>query len=270
MRKIFLLFLLVLSAFTVAFAQRIPSVGVIAFEAGSGVSAADAASVSGLVISELSSWGTLNVVQGSAGADYLIRGTLSKQGNSFVLTALTINANTQQELNTYTEQAGTVSSLPIFSFCLKAVDRVPLPNYLLGTWQASLNMPDGPVVCIIEFKSDRTVSVERYDTWEHRLNNSLRYEGYGRGSYSYAGFANRVITVNSQQVRIDASVNVNLVLEETLPNQTSVNAGLSLVFNGDKTAFNFVNGALPCGTNYDGPSVYPFAALGFVNFTKIR
>jgi hypothetical protein len=269
MKKIFLLFLLVLSAFT-AYAQRIPSVGVVPFEADSGVNAADAAGASNRVISELSSWGTLNVVQGSTGADYIISGTLSRQGNTFVLSASTKNANTQQVLNTYTEQAGTVSDISIFSFCSKAVERVPLPNYLLGTWQASLNMPDGPIVCIIEFKSDRTVSVERYDTWEHRQNNSLRYEGYGKGSYSYAGYANRVITVNSQQVRIDATVSVNLTLEETLPNQTSVVAGLSLVFNGDKNSFNFVNGALPCGTNHDGPSVYPSASLGFVNFTKIR
>jgi len=270
MKKIFLLLLLVLSAFTAAFAQRIPAVGVIAFEAGSGVSAADAANVTGSVISELSSWGTLNIVQGSAGADYIIRGTLSRQGSSFVLSALTINANTQQELNTYTEQAGAVNNISIFSFCLKAVDRVPLPNYLLGTWQASLNMPDGPIVCIIEFKSDRTVAVERYDTWESRQNNSLRYEGYGKGIYLYAGFANRTITVNSQQVRIDAIVNINLTLEETLPNQTSVIAGLYLVFNGERTSFNLVNGTLPCGTNYDGPSVYPSASLGFVSFTKIR
>jgi hypothetical protein len=270
MKKIFLLFLLVLSAFTTAFAQRIPSVGVIAFEAGSGVSAADAAGVSSRVISELSSWGTLNVVQGSTGAEYVISGTLSKQGNSFVLSALTKNPNVQQELNTYIEQADAVNNISIFSFCLKAVERVPFPNYLLGTWQASLNMPDGPIVCIIEFRSDRTVGVERYDTWEHKQNNALRYEGYGRGSYSYVGYANRVITVNSRQVRIDATVSVNLTLEEVLPNQTSVVAGLSLVFNGDKSSFDFVNGALPCGTNHDGPSVYPSASLGFVNFTKIR
>jgi hypothetical protein len=113
--------------------------------------------------------------------------------------------------------------------------------------------------------------VERYDTWEHRQNNALRYEGYGSGTYSYVGYANRVVTVNSQQIRVDASISVNLTLEETLPDQTSVNiAGLFLVYNGDRSGFNFVNGTLPCGTNHDGPAVFPSASLGFVNFTKIR
>jgi hypothetical protein len=154
---------------------------------------------------------------------------------------------------------------------MKAVDRVPFPNYLLGTWQSTINMPDGPVVCIIEFKSDRTVSVERYDTWEHRQNNSLRYEGYGAGTYSYAGYANRVVNINSQQVRIDAAANVSLRLEETLPEQTAVNqAGLYILFNADKSAFEIVNGILPCGRNFDGPSVYPSAVIGFSRFTKIR
>jgi hypothetical protein len=110
--------------------------------------------------------------------------------------------------------------------------------------------------------------VERYDTWEHRQNNTLRYEGFGGGSYSYAGFGNRVITVNAQQIRIDATISVNLNLEETLPEQTAVNrSGLSLVFSGDKNSFNIVNGALPCGMNY---GVNPPTSLGFTSFTKIR
>jgi hypothetical protein len=163
-----------------------------------------------------------------------------------------------------------LNNASIFSFCLKAVDRIPFPNFLTGTWQATLNLPDGPVICIIEFRADKTIRVERYDTWEHKNNNSLRYEGYGRGSYSYVGYANRVITVNSQQVRVDATIGVSLRLEETLPEQTSVNrSGLSIVFNGDRSTFNIVNGTLPCGTNHDGVTVYPSSSLGFTNFTKI-
>jgi len=267
-----LVFSLLITAFSAAYAQRIPSVGVMMFETyGGGVTAADAASITDRIISELKSWGTINVTQGSDGAEYFIRGNISKQGNLFILTAETVNVSTQRVLNEYREQIPDISDSPLLSFCTKAVDRVPLPNYMLGTWQSTLNMPDGPVICIIEFRSDRNILVERYDTWEHKQSNAIRYEGYGIGSYSYAGFANRVITVNSQQVRIDATISVNLKLEETLPEQTELNqAGLSLVFNGNRSTFDIVNGSLPCGTNHDGPSVYPSASLGFTNFTKIR
>jgi len=267
-----IVFLLLIAVFSVSYAQRIPNVGVMPFETyGSGVTAADAANITNRIISELKSWGTLNVTQGSEGAEYFVRGNISKQGNFFILNAETVNASTERALNDYREQISNISDSPLLSFCTKAVDRVPMPNYLLGTWQSTLNMPDGPVVCTIEFRSDRNIIVERYDTWEHKQSNAIRYEGYGTGSYSYAGFVNRVITVNSQQVRIDATISVNLKLEETLPEQTELNqTGLSVVFNGSKSAFDIVNGSLPCGTNHDGPSVYPSASLGFTSFTKIR
>jgi hypothetical protein len=237
---------------------------------GGGVTAAEAVNVTNRVVSELTSWGTINVSQGSAGVEYIIRGTISRQGNSFVLQGQTIEAATERVLNEYREQVD-VNNISVLTYCARAVERVPFPNYLLGTWQATINMPDGPVVCIIEFKSDRTVTVERYDTWEHKQLNALRYEGYGNGTYSYAGFANRVVTVNAQQVRIDATVNIRLILEETLPEQTEVNqTGLFLVFNSGRSAFDIVNGALPCGQNFDGPSVYHSDTIGFTSFTKIR
>jgi len=60
-------------------------------------------------------------------------------------------------------------------------------------------------------------------------------------------------------------------LEETLPDQASVNrSGLHLVFNGDRTTFEIVNGMLPCGRNFDGTAVYHSAVLGFSQFRKIR
>jgi len=63
----------------------------------------------------------------------------------------------------------------------------------------------------------------------------------------------------------------NLTLEETLPEQTAVNQGsLGIQFNPDKNYFEIVNGSLPCGRNYDGPSVYPSASIGFTQFTKIK
>jgi len=268
-RKLPVFFLLIISLS--AYAQRIPVVGIPVFETTGTVTPTDAAAVTRMIITELSSWGTINVIERADGAEYVIRGTLSRQGNSFIVSASTTEVSSNRVLNEYREQGASVREISAFSFCMKAVDRVPFPNYLLGKWQSTLNMPDGPVICIIEFKSDRTVSVERYDTWEHRQNNSLRYEGYGDGTYSYAGYANRLVNINSQQVRIDAAANVSLKLEETLPEQTAVNqSGLYILFNGDKSAFEIVNGILPCGRNFDGPSIYPSTVIGFSRFTKIR
>ena len=270
-KNIIIFFLLITINGGALFAQKLPVVGVMVFDVyGAGVTPAEAVSITNRIVSELNSWGTLSAAQGSAGAEYIIHGTIARQGNSYVLSGVTSDADSGRALNEYKEQI-EIDNISLFSFCAKAAEKVPFPNYLLGTWQSSINMPDGPVVCIIEFKSDRTTVVERYDTWEYRQGSALRYEGYGSGAYTYAGYANRVVNVNSQQMRIDAAVGINLKLEETLPEQTSVNqTGLFLVFNADKNAFNIANGSLPCGRNYDGQSVYPSANLGFINFTKIR
>jgi len=270
--KFFLVFLLLFVSLNFAFAQRMPSVGIVAFEAStSGASPTDAFNLTNKATAEFNSWGTLNIIQGTTGAEYIVKGSLSRLGNEFTLSAVTTDAS-GRVLNEYNEKANNVNNISIASFCAKAVERVPLPNYLLGTWQSTLNMPDGPVICIIEFKSDRrTAIVERYDTWEHKQQNALRYEGFGSGTYSYRGYANRTINVSGRQARIDAVVSINLALEETLPAQTSVSlSNLNLEFNADRTSFTIVSNMMPCGRNFDGPSVYHSAVLGFSQFSKIR
>ncbi|MCL2801924.1 MAG: hypothetical protein FWD28_09235 [Treponema sp.] len=268
-KALFFIFFAVSMSFI--YAQRIPVVGVAAVEtAGGGVTAADATNLTNRIVAEFNTWGTITVVQGDSGAEFVVRASISRQGNNFVLSARTFDAN-NRVLNEYNEQARTLNEISISNFCAKAAERVPLPNYLLGTWQSTLNMPDGPVVCIIEFRADRSVRVERYDTWEHKQQNALRYEGYGTGTYTYMGFANRVLSIGGQQVRVDATVGVSLTLEETLPAQTSVQqTGLHLVFNANRTSFDIINGILPCGRNFDGPSVYRSEILGFSQFVKIR
>jgi len=273
MKRYLFVILILTFALSAAFAQRVPVLAVMPIEATNrGVTPDEAANLTRQIIAELTSWGTLNIVQVEAGSDYIIKGTVSQLANNIVLSAVTIETRSGKTLGETKEQAGAVKDIQIFTFCARAVDKVPLPNYLLGTWQSTLNMPDGPVVCIIEFKSDRTAVVERYDTWEHKQRNALRYEGYGKGTYSYAGyFARRSMTVNSQQVQIDATASINLTLEETLPEQTAVNIGrLGIVFNSNRSAFEIAGGSLPCGRNYDGPSVYPSEYLGFTQFVKIR
>jgi len=273
MKKTFLLLFFVFFAFFSVFAQKTPVVAIIPFEASGGrVTPEEASRVTGLVVNELNSWGSLKILQSEDGAEYVVRGTLSRVGKEYVLSAYLMDANSKKRLNDAAEKATSVADISIFSFCSNIVQSVPLPNYLIGTWQSTINMPDGPVVCIVELKSDRTAKVERYDTWEHKNKNSLRYEGYGTGKYSYIGFfVRRSITVDSKQVQIDAMAGFNLTLEETLPEQTSVNLSrLGVQFNSDRSAFTIVSGSLPCGRNYDGPSVYPSAYIGFTQFTKIK
>ena len=277
--KRILLICFLFTALSAVFAQRMPSVAITPFEAAGRVTADEADNITRRIIAELRSWGTLNIITGAAsdgaassgavnsGADYIVRGTLSRQGNNFILTAETIDAKQGKVLNESREQAISLGNFPDFSLCAKIIDKIPLPNYLLGTWQAVINMPNGPVSCIIEFKSDRTIRVEKYDTWESKQHNALKYEGYGSGTYSYIGYAQRVVN----QVRIDASANFYFKLEDTLPEQNNFNrTALYLVFNDAKNNFEIIGGSLPCGRNYDGPSVYPSENVGFTKFTKIR
>ncbi|MDR0302047.1 MAG: hypothetical protein LBI04_07035 [Treponema sp.] len=173
MRRAFFSILLTIFALGAVFAQMIPVVAIMPLEAIGGRAAPEEASrITTQVVAELRSWG-LNIMQAEAGAEYIVHGTLSRVGSNYILSAVTTEARSQKKLNESTEQAASLEELSIFSFCTNIVQNVPVPNYLLGTWQSTVNMPDGPVVCIMEFKSDRTVNVERYDTWEHRRNNSL-------------------------------------------------------------------------------------------------
>jgi hypothetical protein len=258
------------------FAQRLAVVGILPFDAD-GVSAGEAADLTRQVIAELGSWGTLSVLEGgeAGGAEYVIQGRLARQGNTLTLSAATVETRSGRVLNESKEQGGSVSALSIQSFCAQAVENVPFPNFLLGKWRSTITMPEGPLVCILEFRSDRSVLVEQYDTWEHRQRSALKYEGYGSGTYSYAGYARRTMTIrdsqgNSRQSPVDATVGLNLKLEETLPEQTAVSlSGVRLLFNEDKSSFEMLNAGLLCGRNYDGPSVYPAETAAFTRFTKI-
>jgi hypothetical protein len=268
-----LLALVFLGAGLGLFAQRLSIVGIPPFEAAGGSSPGDAASAARQVIDELKAWGTLIILEGEEAnnAEYIIRGKVTRQGSAFVLSADTVEVRSGRVLNASKEEGASLSGISIFSFCAQAVENIPYPNYLLGTWQSVISTPEGPLVCIIEFRSDRTVRVERYDTWERRQNNFLKYEGYGTGGYAYAGYVRRTMTIRDAQGRsrqspVDATISVNLTLEETLPEQTALSqSGLRLLFDDPKTAFEIVSAGLPCGRNYDENS-----SLVFTRFTKIR
>jgi hypothetical protein len=268
-----LITLLFLCTALAAFAQRLSVVAVFPFEAsGNGVNAADAAALTGQLINELQSWGTLNIVSGDQAdsAEYLIRGQLARQNNQMVASAVTYNAKTNKALNSSKERAASVSALSsqIFSLCAQVTENIPFPNYLLGKWRAVINMIDGPLTCILEFRSNRTVLVEQYDTWEYRGGDrSLRYQGFGTGTYSYWGHVRRTVRGSP----VDGFVTINLKLEDALPKYAALSlTRLNLFFDEGKNNFSLVSAGFGCGDNYAGSSVYPQAAVVYTAFTKIQ
>jgi hypothetical protein len=254
------------------FPQRLSVVAVFPFEAkGNGANTADAEALTRRLTEELESWGTLTIIGGDGAnrADYLVKGQLASQNNQMVLSAVTYNAKTNKVLNSSREQAAGVSALSsqIFSLCAQITENIPFPNYLLGKWRAVIDMIDGPLVCILEFRSDRTVRVEQYDTWEYRADRSLKYQGFGTGTYSYWGHVRRTVRGSP----VDGFVTLNLKLEDALPEYTTLSlTRLNLFFDEEKNNFELVSAALSCGDNYAGPSVYPQAAVGYTRFTKIQ
>jgi hypothetical protein len=263
------------------FSQRMVTVGVFPLEAGDGISPAEAARVSGQILAELRSWGLISVVEGdrAESAEYLIRGLLAKTATAFVLKATTFEARTGRALNNAEGQAANLNELGehIFAFCVQAAENVPFPNYLLGKWRSVIDLGDGPLTCILEFRSDRTVVAEQYDTYEYRNGSSLTYQGYGRGTYSFAAQVRRVVALRDarglvyREAPVDGVVSLNISLEDTLPKYTSLGRNrISLAFDEAKSSFELINGSFLCGENLGGPGIYPETAVAYTHFTKIQ
>ena|GEM_PF-377129 len=225
------------------------------------------------VIEELNSWRLMNLFTGdrAGSADYIINGRVSRTGNQIVLTATTVQRSTGWILNS-SRQAGTaINTLMVESFCEQLASYIPIPNFLLGTWQTTINLIDGPVLCIIEFLDDRTVRVHRFDTWEHNGTNSLIYHGIGSGTYTYMGYRRRNVDLGGQQVIADATVGIDLTLEDALPAYISIDiSGLRVMFDDERNNFEITYGAIPFGNNFSGSSVYPGERLFYTSFTKIQ
>jgi len=222
------------------------------------------------LINELVSWEALTILREEQGSEYIIRGKLERVNNQFVLSATTYVTSTNRALNTAREQATTINALSsqMFAFAAQTTENVPFPNYLLGRWMASINLNDGPLTCIMEFRSDRTIRVEQYDTWEHRDGiYALRYQGFGTGTYSFWGHVRRMVRGSP----VDGFVTINLNLTDALPKYTNLTyTRINYNFNDDKSVFELVGAGFGCGDNYSGPSVYPTQNIAYVRFEKMQ
>jgi hypothetical protein len=267
MKKKILFIVLLFSSVVGVFAQtnaafRLATLGVFPFEAGNGAAEADAAILTAQTVKELGSWGTLTVLEGEAAekAEYTVKCRLSLQGNQLTLSAVTYDAN-GKDLNSSREQAPGLKELSarIFSFCAQLTENVPFPNYLPGTWQSVIDLESGPLVCIIEFQTGRGAIIKRFDTYEQRGSQSLRYQAIGSGTYTYRGHARRDIG----GLTADATFSLTASLEDALPKYESLRAGrMGLAFDEGKNTFQ-MGGGLPCGDRTGEPG------LAYTRFTRL-
>ena len=266
--------LIVFSLALSAFAQGLHTVGVLPFEVyGEGVPTGYAAQATQSLVNELSASETLTILSGARAEEggFLVRGQVSRQNGQVTLSATVEEAASGRILNTARSQGASLSAISMFAFAIQIADFIPFPNLLLGRWQSSLQMIDGPVTAILEFRPGGVVNVEQYETWEHNGTNSLKYQAIGTGSYTFTGFhLRRAITVGGQRILTHASLNINLTLEDALPAFVNISAnGLLLVFDEPRRTFDLVNAGLPFGNNFTGPSVHPDERIYYRAFTRL-
>jgi len=257
-----------------AFAQRIPTVGVLPFQTyGDEASAGDAALATQRLIAELSASETLSILSGAQaeGGEFIVRGQVSRQDGQTVLTATLEEAASGRILNTARSQGSAVGAIPMFAFAIQIADFIPFTNYLLGRWESTLQMIDGPVSAILEFRPGGVVNVEKYETWEHNGAHSLKYQAIGTGTYAFTGFhLRRTITAGGRSVLVHASLTINLTLEDALPGFAEISSsGLMLVFDEPRRTFELVNAGLPFGNNFTGPSVHPNERIYYRSFARL-
>ncbi len=250
------------------FSQDLSSLAVFVFEVSdnSALKAEDGEALTRRCIDEIISWGALIMLDESQAenADYVIRGTLSQTRNRITLSAETFNGKTEQSLASVKTEASSMEELyeKLFDFCINITQPIPFPNYLVGIWETSIPVEGSPLLCRLEFKSDRTVIIQRYDTYEYHSASVLKYEGYGRGNYTYFSRIQQGSTVN-------ALLGISFTLEDALPAYTSFSGSrMSLVFDEGRTSFILSGAGLPCGENNGGTSVYPQKNMFYTHFVK--
>ena len=255
-------------------AQRLPIVGIVPFViSGPGVTPEDTTEATRLVIAELTSWGTMIILSGERAleGEYLVRGQLHRRNNILIIITSTSITGSGRSLNNSIEEAPELSGISIESLCTQIAMNIPIPNFLLGKWCSTIDMIDGPLTSVMEFTSNRTILVEQYDTWEHSGTNSLKYQAIGNGTYSYAGYIRRTVTIGDRTFQAEATVGLHLNLEDSLPRYTYVSAeGLRLLFSEAKDNFEIVYGGIPCGDNFTGRSVYPDENVFYTRFIKVQ
>jgi TolB-like protein len=192
MKKSFFAVLFVLFG-VAAFGQGFSTVAVATFDTIGGISRDDAEVVTELFVTELVASREVSVVDrfnfdkiiaemkfqvsdwsnssktaalGNAlNAQYIIRGQLMKMSNNMFWTATMIDVNTAQVLYSAREQLKDMVEIydKIPSFTSRILQNMPPPNFFVGRWTSER----GSMKCILEFKKDGTIIVERFDHYDN-------------------------------------------------------------------------------------------------------
>jgi hypothetical protein len=132
------------------FSQDISSLVIFGFDVSGVLTADDGRAMSRRIFDEINSWGVLSLFEESQAesADYIIRGKLSQSRRGYSLSAETFNRETEENLVSVTEEASSIEELyqNIFDFCIKITQPIPFPNYLVGTWEASIPVEGSPLL----------------------------------------------------------------------------------------------------------------------------
>jgi TolB-like protein len=272
MKKILANIVFLLIGFT-AFAQQLPTVAVATFDTMGGVSPDEAKVVTELFMAELVSKGTVNIVDrvnfdkiiaemkfqtsdwsdsqktarlGAAlNAQYVIRGQLMKMGTVIYMTSTMIDINTAQVLYSAREQVSDLGEIfeKLPAYCSQILDKIPPINYFVGRWQSSSAKGD---ICILEFKIDGTITVEKFDS----AYDDYKQSGSGTGSYSFDN--NKVLII--------------VTLSGLNDRFRALRANGQYSFDISKNSFELQRGLL-CR---DGTYIDTINSAGYNYFVKIR
>jgi len=208
-KKIIIYLILSVTA-SVAFGQaKLPTAAVATFDTVGSVSPDEAAVVTELFMSQIVQGGKINVVDrnnfdkiiqqmrfqasdwsdsnkiaqlGRAlNAEYIIRGQIMKMGNTIYISSSMIDVNTTVTIASTREQLSSFDELfsKLPNITEQILDKLPEQNWLVGRWQTS----DGN--CVLEFKADRTIVVERYVfSWDFGSSDEGKGVARGTGFYS--------------------------------------------------------------------------------------
>jgi TolB-like protein len=125
-------------------------------------------------------------------ANSIVRGQLSKLGEQLLLTVSVLDVNTAQILASSRAQFKTVEEVltkmnPLAKDIVGKLPPLALENNFIGRWQSNVTHEGKDFRCILEFKTDGTIVIERYDTVGGNLT--------GTGLYSLGELYNKTILI---------------------------------------------------------------------------
>lgn len=264
-KKLLVIVLMLLSAIT--FAQELIIV-VAPFDvrAGSGFSKSDAETIEYLLLNELSKSKTIKVLDQSdamfreivkrmefelsdwsnpkkvadfgraINANAILLGRMMTLGNEIIIAVRINDLSTEIKATNdmiVTSVGEVRGKLPAFTKeIVNNLPKPPIGNPFIGRWRSTITSNEKTLICILHFKSDGTVNVERYDT--NKVTRSLAgmshsnetKRGRGSGSYSFRESGNSVVAdisltlsgVSSEFTAVTARVDFNI----NSPNQFEV------------------------------------------------